>query len=216
MVISTNSKLRVMTGRGIITTLWILLYKTPPMFFSIALGIAATIMLVELKKMIPSWKNFILLAPWYPIIPCMMLSFLHHHRSYQTIVPSLFLLCFTFDTASYLAGKLYSKFWISTKIIPSISPGKSWQGFFGGYLATTCVWIFINRNTHSSIEQTLLITLLFCIVAFAGDIFESYLKRSANLKDSGTLLAGHGGLLDRFDSILFVTYLAFFIKNELV
>ncbi|MGZ6255158.1 MAG: phosphatidate cytidylyltransferase [Candidatus Chromulinivorax sp.] len=216
MVISTNSKVRAMTGIGIITSLWILLYKTPLIFFSITLFIAATIMLVELKKMIASWRNFILLAPWYPIIPCMMLSYLHHHPSYQIIVPSLFLLCFTFDTASYLVGKLYSKFWISTKIIPSISPGKSWQGFFGGYLATRLIWIFINHNGQHSIMQTPVITLFFCIVAFAGDIFESYLKRSANLKDSGTLLAGHGGLLDRFDSILFVTYLAFLYKDKLV
>ncbi len=117
---------------------------------------------------------------------------------------TIFCLSFVYDTGSFIFGKLFGR----NKIWPAVSPGKTWQGAIGGYLTTAASATLIIG--YYPISLTLLITLLFCISALAGDLFESYLKRRVGLKDSGSILPGQGGLLDRFDSILFTTYFIFF------
>ena len=62
----------------------------------------------------------------------------------------------------------------------------------------------------------MLINFIVCSMAFVGDIFESFLKRQANIKDSGTILPGHGGFLDRFDAVMFAAYFFFFFRKELM
>jgi phosphatidate cytidylyltransferase len=105
------------------------------------------------------------------------------------------------DTGAYLAGTLWGKH----KVAPNLSPGKSWEGIIGGWILTAIVglilpgvWTFVN---------TAFVTALVIIVpglSLAGDLWESALKRAAGVKDSGNLLPGHGGVLDRYDSLLFV------------
>ena len=121
---------------------------------------------------------------------------------------------FSFDSASYFFGKLYGKH----KIIPSISPGKSWQGAIGGYCMTTIIFIIVAFSQGSTMQwQTAcLFSGIICAIAFAGDIFESYLKRSAGIKDSSNLLPGHGGFLDRFDAIMAVSIFFFLYRNSLI
>jgi phosphatidate cytidylyltransferase len=207
---TNNSTLRIITGIFLTTSLWTLFFYCPPIIFSIVLTILMCGMIIELKNMLASTTKFLLLAPAYPIIPCMILIYLNQSPQHRYLLCYLFITVFTFDTACYLAGTLCSKFWITHKIIPSISPGKSWEGFCGGLITTTALLFFIARHHNSSSGfQIFLLSLAICTIAFTGDIFESYLKRSAGIKDSGTILPGHGGLLDRFDAILFVAYFFF-------
>jgi phosphatidate cytidylyltransferase len=105
-----------------------------------------------------------------------------------------------FDTFSYLMGKAVGR----TKIAPTISPGKTWEGFAGGCAALGAyVWLALRLNAlQPDFFSYLLLVVGLAGAAFAGDLFESWLKRRARIKDTGTLLPGHGGVLDRIDSLL--------------
>jgi phosphatidate cytidylyltransferase len=106
------------------------------------------------------------------------------------------------DISAYFAGRRFGK----TKLAPSISPGKTWEGVAGAMLGVSvCVllgWIFAPFKIHIAFLPTLLMAS-WCWVGLAvtGDLFESLIKRQAGVKDSGALLPGHGGLLDRIDAL---------------
>ena len=126
----------------------------------------------------------------------------------------LFFLIITFtvtistDVGAYIVGKTIG----GSKIAPTLSPNKTWAGFFGGIIATLLISNFIFQN-NSSIFYGIFFFLIASIVCQLGDITESALKRSFNIKDSGSLIPGHGGILDRLDSfftlILFIMILYF-------
>ena len=109
------------------------------------------------------------------------------------------------DTAAYYTGCTFGKH----KIWPRVSPKKSWEGAIGGFIACIIVTalmgtFFVGKQPHASgVVAWMCIGALLNIAAQLGDFFESALKRSKNVKDSSTLLPGHGGLLDRIDSLLF-------------
>lgn len=108
------------------------------------------------------------------------------------------------DIAAYVFGKLWGK----RKLAPSISPGKSWEGALGGTLAAVVYmllayqadWFDFSTGSFSLI----LIAILLTSVSIGGDLLESWLKRSAGVKDSSQLLPGHGGIFDRTDSLIAV------------
>ena len=105
------------------------------------------------------------------------------------------------DTGAYFAGKRFGK----KKLAPKISPGKTREGLLGAVLATTVYTFFAGNYFNLDIQKMLLLlTLSFVLtlVSVAGDLYESLLKREAGLKDSGVILPGHGGMLDRIDSVL--------------
>ena len=111
------------------------------------------------------------------------------------------------DTGGYYAGSLYGK----RKLWPRVSPKKTWEGYFGGLIlcALACMLFGMLGNALDwrMLQAPFWIWLFIGIVmhhaALSGDLFESALKRTLNVKDSGTLLPGHGGVLDRIDSLLF-------------
>jgi len=112
----------------------------------------------------------------------------------------LFILIWGADISAYFAGK----WWGKNKLAPKVSPGKTWQGLIGAIVTT----LIITLVTLSRIESPNLLWLGFCgltvvtvLFSVVGDLFESMLKRKENLKDSGRLLPGHGGILDRIDSL---------------
>ncbi len=212
-LISENGRLRIFTAIFLAAGLWVMFFHLPPILLSLTIIIAMCIMLQELHAMFGASPKFMMLAPFYPILPCIILIYFNQTPDYKYLLLYLFVLVFKFDTGSYVAGKLCSKFWTTHKIIPAISPGKSWEGACGGYLFTTFILMVV---THKICWQICTLSAVICTIAFLGDIFESALKRSANIKDSGTILPGHGGLLDRFDAILFVSYFFFIFKNYLV
>ena len=112
----------------------------------------------------------------------------------------LFNVVFAGDIGAYFVGKYFGK----KKLAPSLSPKKTWEGFFGGIVFATLVSFFISR--YFNLFPTLL-SLVFGIAlslcGAVGDLFESALKRAVNKKDSGSIIPGHGGLLDRIDGVLF-------------
>ena len=108
------------------------------------------------------------------------------------------------DTAAYLAGRT----WGRRKLAPSISPGKTWEGVAGGAIGCVIyaiIWALSDPELRTRVQGIVWIlflagTLLLCGLGVVGDLFESALKRQAGAKDSGKLLPGHGGVLDRIDS----------------
>lgn len=104
------------------------------------------------------------------------------------------------DTGAFFVGSLLGK----RKLIPHISPAKTWEGLVGGTLGAIIAAIALSGLLRLDITQAVFLGLLVCAGAVAGDLCESLLKRAAGVKDSGHLIPGHGGLLDRLDSILFV------------
>jgi len=104
------------------------------------------------------------------------------------------------DTFAYVAGNLIGKH----KLTPHLSPGKTWEGFIGGLGFTLLGGWVVYRVTGEFASGTwIFLSLIIGVFGLMGDLFESRLKRRINVKDTGTLLPGHGGILDRFDSLLF-------------
>ncbi len=105
------------------------------------------------------------------------------------------------DTMAYLVGSFIGK----TPLSP-ISPKKTWEGTIGGAVLAVLVVVLVGYYVlHFPIKPLLLISLTAAIAGTLGDLFESKLKRLANVKDSGNIMPGHGGFLDRFDSLLLAT-----------
>lgn len=115
------------------------------------------------------------------------------------------------DATAYIFGSQFGKH----KMAPRISPNKSWEGFVGGLLGSCLTWIALYALNVCGISLLLaLIGGLVCGVSgVIGDLFESRLKRAVGVKDSGNLIPGHGGLLDRSDSMLFATMTAYFVLH---
>lgn len=104
------------------------------------------------------------------------------------------------DTGAYLIGRSFGRH----KLFERISPKKTWEGFAGGLISTILVAIILFNQTDSTLAlwHWLVVAVLIAVVGTLGDLVESLLKRSLNVKDSGSILPGHGGLLDRFDGLL--------------
>lgn len=105
------------------------------------------------------------------------------------------------DTFAYLFGSLLGRH----KMTPILSPGKTWEGFSGGLLISLLAgWLIWNFTGIATLWAWLGISALVSSLGLAGDLFESGLKRTVKVKNTGELLPGHGGVLDRFDSLLFI------------
>lgn len=102
------------------------------------------------------------------------------------------------DVAAYLVGSRFGR----TRIAPRISPGKTWEGTLASFVAAGVVVLLWNRPFQGLPQWAALAAVLLGPSAFVGDLLESWMKRRAGVKDSGTLLPGHGGILDRIDSLL--------------
>jgi phosphatidate cytidylyltransferase len=112
------------------------------------------------------------------------------------------------DAAAYFIGLLFGRH----KLAPTVSPGKTWEGLIAGTIATIGVtFLALYEANFLSIPESLVLGAVIAIVAPLGDLFESALKRDAEVKDSGRLLAGHGGVLDRIDALLFAWVAAYYV-----
>jgi phosphatidate cytidylyltransferase len=110
------------------------------------------------------------------------------------------------DVCQYIWGKLLGKH----KIIPKVSPNKTWEGFLGGVITVTTISGFVGPLlTPLSFEFSLLAGLIISVAGFFGDVTISSIKRDLEIKDSGNLIPGHGGILDRLDSLIFTAPLFF-------
>jgi phosphatidate cytidylyltransferase len=112
------------------------------------------------------------------------------------------------DIGAFFAGRLIGRH----KLAPALSPGKTWEGFVFGTGATLFVaFVALYKQDYLSIPQSLLLGAVIAIAAPLGDLFESALKRDMQVKDSGRLLAAHGGVLDRIDSLLFAVVASYYL-----
>lgn len=177
----------------------------PQLFPSFLLVLYVYIMLQELPAFFS--KNSALqryplniIVIFYPTLS--ILSLWELHRLYYKIHPFIplypYLAGWLFDTGSYLVGSRIGKHQITT-----LSPKKTWEGVIGGVITVICFHLFLGGEQYT-FSYILLFSFLIALLAFFGDLFESFLKRKAKIKHSGRILPGHGGILDRFDSVFFV------------
>jgi len=116
------------------------------------------------------------------------------------------------DVAGLLVGSAIGRH----PMAPSISPGKSWEGFAGGAIASVLMAVIVVHYIHPwTISKALILGLVVAVVAPLGDLSQSMVKRHLGLKDMGTLMPGHGGILDRFDGLLFVLPATYFVVKAL-
>jgi phosphatidate cytidylyltransferase len=118
-------------------------------------------------------------------------------------------LLWTSDTGAYLAGRSFGKH----KLFERISPKKTWEGSIGGFILVTIVAYTLSHfELFDAIDTVdwLIVGALIVIFGTYGDLFESLLKRNLRIKDSGTILPGHGGVLDRFDGLFLAVPAVFF------
>jgi phosphatidate cytidylyltransferase len=137
-----------------------------------------------------------------PLSCFFVIGWMDDEPGFQPLLP-LFVIALLWinDTLAYVTGSLLGRH----KMAPLLSPGKTWEGLVGGLVMTLLGgWIFWNASGLFTPWVWLGISMLVSILGLAGDLFESGLKRTVKVKNSGELLPGHGGILDRFDSLLFV------------
>jgi phosphatidate cytidylyltransferase len=184
-------------------------------FFLLMIPMLSVVMVIELYRKVD--KPFDSLAHTYfsilyTVIPFSMLPFSVFYREGLAslinqdmvtfspgIVIGFFILLWTNDTAAYLVGITMGKH----RLLERISPKKSWEGFIGGVVVTAVMgylisgWLGVVPK-----EGWVVIAVIISVAGTYGDLIESMLKRSIGVKDSGTIMPGHGGFLDRFDSVV--------------
>jgi phosphatidate cytidylyltransferase len=132
------------------------------------------------------------------------------HDEPRLLAFTVLLTVFAADTFAYFGGRLIGR----RKLAPTLSPGKTWEGFAIGSFAgvfVSFVALYQDRGHYLVIWEAIVLGLAVVVAAAAGDLFESMLKRDMQVKDTGSLLGGHGGVLDRIDALLFASVAAFYV-----
>jgi len=160
-------------------------------------------------------KKFLIIFLTYGYIVFSCFFIIAIPYSYGDYNPKLMLFVFVLNwvnnSFAYLFGKTFGK----TKLLPKVSPNKSWEGFWSG-LAFSFVAAFFFYKLQIEIKpiQIIICSILIPVLSTLGDLIQSKIKRDAGVKDSGSLLPGHGGFYDRMDSIIFIAPWAFYILNQ--
>ena len=150
----------------------------------------------------------IMLSQMYVVLPLSLINVLaftpfecyHSEAPYYAITLAIYIFIWVNDTGAYLSGITLGRH----KMFPRISPKKSWEGAIGGALATTAsAFIIAHFYTFMGLWQWVGMAFVVVLAGTFGDLTESMIKRQLDIKDSGHILPGHGGFLDRLDSMLF-------------
>ena len=186
----------------------VLLY--PYLFHQIASFRLAAIPIVALTFIIELYRNKtspianlgVLLLGWLYIISPFYLAVIitmlgGEMGSY--VLMSLFIIVWTNDTFAYLTGRFFGK----RKLFERISPKKTWEGTLGGISFALIAGVLVASFLGMDMIFWLIGAFLIAVTSIYGDLFESLLKRSVGVKDSGNILPGHGGILDRFDAVIY-------------
>ncbi len=156
-----------------------------------------------------AWRFFLLIVGIVVLVACWQ-ALVAARALGVSFVLSLLIVVWVADIGAYFAGKTFG----THKLAPAISPGKTWEGAVGGWLAVLIVagvaligqWyeptLFTKLEVHFGTLRTFIVLSLLVALSVIGDLFESLLKRQAGVKDSSGLLPGHGGVLDRIDALL--------------
>lgn len=197
----------VLTLLVMLALLWLDASTTAAQQFYIHLPVYAVSGLLWLA-IVPAWlmagwkieqPHLMALIGWAVLIPT-GLAMMDLRGDHPFWLLGMMCLVWTADISAYFAGRRFGKH----KLAPSISPGKTWEGVMGAMLVVSlCVivaWSF-TEYTYPVLAVLLIASWCWVSLAVMGDLFESAIKRQAGVKDSGTLLPGHGGLLDRIDAL---------------
>ncbi|MCK4517495.1 phosphatidate cytidylyltransferase [Candidatus Babeliales bacterium] len=203
--------IRVATGTVVAVLFFGCYFLSAKLFASLLLVLLVFILIFEWPKLCATNKKLWLLTPFYPVFPVIALLDLQLiYRPIDILLPLYpFFIAAAADTGGYFVGILIGKH----KMLPRVSPKKTWEGLAGSFLfvlitnfiLTTYRPAFVTVGLTNNWLRLIIASLVLTLVASAGDLFESYLKRRAGLKDTGSILPGHGGLLDRFDAVFFVS-----------
>ena len=204
---------RALSGAIYVTLMWGCTAYSRTTFSSL-FALIGIISLYEMWKLRKGKSKIIAFS--YVVIPFSLIQLfgISNESFNPSIILLLFTLTWTFDTFAYLIGMKFGKH----KILPSISPKKSWEGFIGG-LVFTIIAGFISQNyflEYFNAISSLSIIILCLILPFTatlGDFIESHYKRQANVKDSGNLIPGHGGILDRMDAFMITIPVLYILIN---
>jgi len=172
--------------------------------YGAAVGWAAALWFVVRYPKNSLWKSTSarLLIGFAVLVPCWV-GFVELRTSLwlgKEALLYILLLVWCADIGAYFAGRRFGK----AKLAPKVSPGKSWAGVYGGLLATALLAVICAQYWNLSQKEMLVllaVTLLVTAVSVLGDLFESMVKRHQGMKDSSQLLPGHGGIMDRIDSL---------------
>ncbi|HJQ74101.1 MAG TPA: phosphatidate cytidylyltransferase [Gaiellaceae bacterium] len=132
------------------------------------------------------------------------------HTEGRLLAFTVVLSVFAADTVAYLTGRLAGRH----RLAPRLSPKKTWEGLLGGAVAgvfVSFIALYDTRDKYLDVWQAIVLGLVIVVAAVLGDLFESALKRDLEVKDTGRLLGGHGGMLDRVDALLFAAPAAYFL-----
>lgn len=188
---------------GIVNTLILSIYLDYIFYVSILFLVIGLFEIISINKNGLSEKLI------FPLIIYITLAFffLKFTLIPREIVLTSYLFVLTFDGFSQIFGQLFGK----TQILKKISPNKTLEGFVGGFLAvllTVYLYYSNQENYQSEINQPLFFAITISTLAFIGDILASFYKRMNSVKDYSNILPQHGGILDRFDSLIFVGAIA--------
>lgn len=147
-----------------------------------------------------------LMGQIYVALPFGLMSMLYFDYATPMLLLAMFIMIWLNDTGAYLVGCSIGRH----RLFPRISPKKSWEGFFGGLIfsiGAAFVLKYALPDHYTEISLAGMIGLAIVVTAFStwGDLTESLIKRTLDVKDSGSMMPGHGGMLDRIDSLLLVT-----------
>ncbi|QTE23816.1 phosphatidate cytidylyltransferase [Polaribacter cellanae] len=151
----------------------------------------------------------------YPIFSiCFLVLLPFYNQSYSPyLMISILVLIWVNDSFAFLVGKNVGR----RKLFVSVSPKKTQEGFIGGLVFSMITAYVISRiNTDFTFLNWLIIAIIVSIIGTIGDLIESKLKRQANIKDSGNIMPGHGGILDRLDSLLFAAPFVYLYINYII
>ena len=149
------------------------------------------------------WRSLFMrtLMGFLTLVPAWLaLVFLRLQENGIELIFILIMLVTAADIGAYFSGIRWGK----NKLAPAVSPGKSWQGFWGGLMASmllsALIW-FLWGQAHFTLQAVVAVTVVTVLGSVLGDLLESMVKRERGIKDSGTILPGHGGMMDRLDSM---------------
>jgi phosphatidate cytidylyltransferase len=174
------------------------------MYVAFAWWLIALLLMFIYPKASESWGNSIIVRGIMGVlvlIPCWLaINFIRNANDGPYALLFLFILIWTADIAAYFAGRQWGKH----KLAAKLSPGKTWEGFMGALTATFLVVVgtlYALKAPMATWLGAIILRMVAVVFSVIGDLFESMLKRKAGLKDSGVILPGHGGVLDRIDSL---------------
>lgn len=187
----------------------------PAKYLSLSVPLISLIFFIELyrKKALPFHNiAMTLTGVFYTAVPLALLTdFAHSDNGYdRALLMGYFVILWSSDSFAYVHGSLFGR----NRLFERISPKKSWEGSILGGISTLAVaWGFSIFNPGIPLIVWLILAIIICITGTMGDLAESLMKRSLGVKDSGTILPGHGGILDRFDALfLSVPFVWAFMK----